>query len=79
MRCMTLPDDGTEGVTRYSFKLWKESEIEPTRWNWEVDQKSQHALRKGGVVLLAHHVDATFGDVHIIPITGIVGNTGINN
>jgi hypothetical protein len=29
-------------------------------------------LRKGGVVLLAHHVDATFGDVRIVPINSTV-------
>jgi len=73
MRCTTLADDGTEGVTRYSFKIWKENEMEPGRWNWEVEQKSQHALKKGGVVLLAHHVDATFGNVHIVAITSTAG------
>ena len=69
MQCTTLPDDGFEGVTRYSFKIWGDLDREPSPWFWEVDQKSQFALRKGGLVLLAHHVDATFGKVSIVPIT----------
>ena len=68
MRSVTLPDEGFEGVTRYSFKIWKASKKEPLQWNWEVDQKSLHSLRKGGVVLLAHHVDVTFGNVRIEPV-----------
>lgn len=64
--CETLPDapDG-QGVTRYSFKLWRASEPEPEHWTWQQVQTSGTALRKGGAVLLAHHVDATFGDVEI--------------
>jgi len=69
MRCMTLPDDGPEGITRYSFKIWKAHEMEPAKWNWELDQKSLHALRRGGIALLAHHVDVTFGEVTVIPLT----------
>jgi hypothetical protein len=76
MRCVTLPDDGDEGVTRYSFKIWRAQETEPAQWNLEVDQKSKHALRKGGVVLLAHHVDATFGNVQAISVTSVIGKQG---
>jgi hypothetical protein len=65
MRCVTLPDEGVEGVTRYSWKIWQEGETEPSAWDWEVVQKSEHALRKGGLVLLAHHVDVTFGNVTV--------------
>ena len=62
----TLPDqsDGF-GVTRYRFKIWTGDESEPSDWAWEEVQVSEHALRRGGVVLLAHHVDATFGNVKI--------------
>lgn len=65
MRCVTLPDEGREGVTRYSWKIWRNGENEQSGWDWVVEQKSEHALRKGGVVLLAHHVDVTFGDVRV--------------
>ncbi|MFT5366266.1 MAG: hypothetical protein ACI8V2_001213 [Candidatus Latescibacterota bacterium] len=68
-RCETLPDSAKgEGVTRYSFKVWAKDESEPVRWAWEETQACQHALRQGGVVLLAHHVDATFGNVVIRPL-----------
>ncbi len=63
----TQPDRGNEGVTLYSFKIWEDGSEEPASWDWEVEQQSEHALRKGGVVLLAHHVDVTFGDVRIDP------------
>ena len=69
MRCETLPDapDG-DGVTVYSFKIWAEGETEPVDWSWEVVQTSEFALRAGGVGLLAHNVDATFGDVVVTPL-----------
>ena len=34
-------------------------------WSFQVTQESSLALRTGGVALVAHHVDATFGDVTI--------------
>lgn len=71
VRCITLPDttDG-EGVTEYSFKIWPADTQEPSDWTWQHVQTSAHALRSGGLVLLAHHVDATFGNVTITPING---------
>ena len=65
----TLPDDPSgAGVTRYSFKIWAESEAEPASWDWEETQVSLDALRTGGAALLAHHVDATFGDLTVTPL-----------
>lgn len=63
-----LPDQNQD-VTRYRWKLWSEIETEPSVWDWSVTQRSRHALRKGGVVLLAHHVDVTFGDLLIEPLS----------
>lgn len=64
--CTTMPDapDG-RGVTRYRYKVWPVNEEEPAGWTWEHIQTSAHALRNGGFVLLAHHIDATFGDVDV--------------
>ncbi|MGY8826118.1 MAG: hypothetical protein ACKVJG_19640 [Candidatus Latescibacterota bacterium] len=42
---------------------------EPNVWDWQVEQTSEHALLTGGPVLLAHHVNASFGDVEIIDLT----------
>lgn len=69
-RCETLADkpDGC-GVSRYSFKIWQDGNEEPGEWNWQVNQVSKHALRKGGVAFLAHHVDAAFGNVSIKPLS----------
>ncbi len=69
MRAETLPDNGSLGVTEYSWKIWPDGQSEPVNWDWQEIQESEFALRAGGAVLLAHHVDATFGDVSIIDIT----------
>jgi hypothetical protein len=68
MRAKTLEDNGDEGVTRYSFKVWERDKTEPSEWNWQVEQSSEHALRKGGVALVAHRVKATFGEVNVVPL-----------
>ncbi len=65
-RSTTLPDTRSgEGCTLYQFKVWEQDGEEPDGWHFEETQVSTTALRKGGVVLLAHHVDATFGNVVI--------------
>jgi hypothetical protein len=67
--CQTLPDDEQgRGVTRYAFKFWHAATDEPQAWDWEHVQASRDALRHGGVALLAHHVDASFGDISIVPL-----------
>jgi hypothetical protein len=67
--CQTLPDDAEgRGVTRYAFKLWPAATAEPSSWDWEHVQVSEHALRRGGVALVAHHVDASFGDISVVPL-----------
>ncbi len=63
--CKTLGAD----VTRYSCKIWNDAEVEPLDWDWQVSQTSQHALRQGGVALVAHHINATFGPVHVEDLT----------
>lgn len=68
-RCETLPDTPAgDGVTRYRFKIWAAGEPEPEAWNWQEVQSSGTALRRGGAALLAHHVDASFGDIEILPL-----------
>jgi hypothetical protein len=68
--CQTLPDDEQgRGVSRYAFKLWPAAADEPEAWAFEHVQVSGDALRRGGLALLAHHVDASFGDISIVPLT----------
>lgn len=67
--CTTLPDTPAgAGVTRYAFKIWRAAEPEPAGWSWEQVLTSPHALRTGGVALVAHHVDASFGPVTVQPV-----------
>src|SRR5919106_3900843 len=67
--CQTLPDDAQgRGVTRYAFKFWPAAAAEPDSWDWEHVQVSADALRRGGVALVAHHVDASFGDISVVPL-----------
>ena len=49
--------------TRISWKIWPFSTVEPDSWQQRVVQPNGESLTSGGVALLAHHVDATFGDV----------------
>lgn len=68
MRCETLPNaPNGDGVTRYSWKIWQGSN-EPGGWNFQHEQQSQYALRKGGVALVVHHMDVTFGDITIVSL-----------
>jgi len=66
-RCETLPDnnDGA-GVTKYSFKVWDVGTDEPAEWDYQEIQTSAKALRTGGCALVAHELDASFGDISII-------------
>ena len=66
MTCETLPETATGlGATRYRFKVWQVAHSEPEAWAFDIVQESDFALTSGGLALVAHHVDATFGDVTI--------------
>jgi hypothetical protein len=63
-RCETIGPN----TTCYSFKVWAQHAAEPESWDCEVVQHSPIALRFGGLALVAHELDATFGDVEISPL-----------
>jgi purple acid phosphatase-like protein len=66
MRVQTIAGMGS----LYSFKLWDDSlEPEPLEWQMTgmVGLYSPDYLTSGSFLLIAHHVDATFGDVTVIP------------
>ncbi len=50
----------------YRMKLWPAGRTEPPQWDLEAENH-RGELATGSVVLLAHHTDATFGDVLIEP------------
>jgi chitodextrinase len=54
-------------ATRYSFKWWVQGQPEPALWLLEIDEDAGPAT--GSVVLVAHHVDATFGTVTATPVS----------
>ncbi|NIO70361.1 MAG: hypothetical protein GTN71_15375, partial [Anaerolineae bacterium] len=50
----------------YSFKVWEEGQPEPSVWDL-VAQEGLWDPQNGSLLLIAHHVDASFGDVTITP------------
>lgn len=68
-QCTTDPDHPE--TTTYRLKVWPfdSPDGEPSAWALEIPQSSATALRSGGVALVAHHVDVTFGNVDVRPVT----------
>jgi hypothetical protein len=52
--------------TRYRFKVWRQSEPEPS--SWPMDIVVDGGPSAGAVTLLAHHAEAHFGDVVVEPL-----------
>ena len=50
---------------RYFFKVWPQSQAEPSGWNVQLQQDPSQPA-SGSVALVAHHVDASFGNVRIV-------------
>jgi len=53
----------------YSMKVWKHDEPEPSEWDLS-GQEGPRDLPNGSLLLVAHHVNATFGNVTIMPLSG---------
>jgi hypothetical protein len=60
MRVETVSGQGG----RYSFKVWISGQPEPAQWLMTA-QESLSDPQNGSLLLIAHHVDATFGNVTI--------------
>jgi chitodextrinase len=54
----------TPSGSRYRYKSWVAGQSEP---NWQLDLTYQGGTSAGGVVVLAHHVDASFNRVTVRP------------
>jgi hypothetical protein len=63
-RVETQPD----GSNLYRMKVWEASQPEPSEWTLGITEGSGD-LPSGSLLLVAHHVDATFGDVSVVPVT----------
>lgn len=62
MRVETLPGTGP----LYRLKVWREDGPEPETWTIEREEPLG-AIEKGCLLLVAHHVDASFGPVRVVP------------
>jgi hypothetical protein len=72
MEVATLPG----GESRYRFKAWPGTGADPTPGVWDLETiEGQDASdpASGSLLLLAHHVDATFGTVTVMPAGEQVG------
>jgi len=47
------------------LKIWDADREEPTQWQYAHVLRSKVALRTGSLGLIAHHVDASFGDITV--------------
>jgi regulation of enolase protein 1 (concanavalin A-like superfamily) len=64
-RVETLPGVGG----RYSIKIWQDGLPEPPAWDLTGDEALTDP-QQGCVVLAAHHVDASFGNISVVPLGG---------
>ncbi len=63
---------------KFRMKVWPKGEAEPGDWLLSIDG-TDNSLQAGSALLLTHHVDVTFGDVSVIPITAGEGSPDIFN
>ncbi|MFN0156602.1 MAG: carbohydrate binding domain-containing protein [Bacteroidota bacterium] len=56
------------GGARYSLKVWADTLSEPVNWD-VVGQAAITDPQQGSLLLVAHHVDASFGNVMIRPVS----------
>ena len=55
---------GCSGRGFFRFKVWEAGDPEPTAWNMAgCGANTVHAPSAGSMLLVAHHVDASFGPV----------------
>lgn len=64
MRCQSV----IGGTGFYGLKVWIAGDDEPEAWSLRA-RGAEGELAHGSAVLVAHHVDATFGDVVVEPLT----------
>lgn len=57
-----------DSKTMYSVKFWKDGEKEPEQWDLQAMEGSED-IQSGGVLLIAHYTDVTFGNVTVNPLS----------
>jgi hypothetical protein len=61
--CRSLGAD----TSQYSCAVWPVESEAPSAWDWQVETDEPAPVR-GGIALIAHHVNASFGQVDIEPL-----------
>ena len=66
---MKMHVQSTPAGDKYRLKTWLSSQSEPAEWHMEglVDDPARHLT--GGMLLVSHHVDVSFGDVTVAPLS----------
>jgi len=59
----------------YSFRVWRAGQPEPSWWHIKSQDEPPEQLFNGSVLLVAHHTDASFGDVTIVPVVDVEVST----
>jgi len=76
VRAETIPTVGHF----YSFKMWPAGESEPAEWDLVGQEPlSSSSLSNGSVLLTAHNLDASFGNVSIVPLTPVSGPIAVDD
>lgn len=57
------------GGTLYSLRVWESGQSEPGSWNI-TRQRGPTDEQNGSMIFIAHHVDATFGDITVSAVSG---------
>ena len=63
LRAESIPNE----APLYSFKVWPQGETEPAEWDL-TSRGNGASTANGSVLLIAHHVDASFGDISVQPL-----------
>jgi len=62
MRCETLPN----GDVLYNAKMWPANQLEPG--DWTVTYSSDASPVTGSLLVVAHEIDVTLGNISIVPV-----------
>jgi len=56
------------GDVQYSLKMWPAGQTEPAGWGMTYTTAAPPAPVSGSLLLVAHHLDVTFGDVAVVAV-----------
>lgn len=68
---MKMSVETTADGDYYRFKVWPAHQPEPATWHMEGLVDDDDAYDSGGALLVAHHVDVSFGDIEVLPLSAI--------